>query len=231
MATHSTTPHSTSERYPEHNITMALTNIHLVVLLLFLFLVASSSDIIELTEANFEHETQASTGQTTGKWFVLFSVSSFQDTVLEDLMASNLKEDILLAKVNAVEQEHVALRFGIRFYPTFLFFANQRMYEYKGPNTVDAIKTFLESRYKTMDGSIVPAPLSTILIWKRIGHNVLKEWSRFASNLQVDLDHIGEYRKNAAAALILMGVVSGIIIGIVAGRLLGRSQSEKSKKS
>jgi len=29
-------------------------------------------EVVELTTANFEHLTQASTGQTTGKWFVKF---------------------------------------------------------------------------------------------------------------------------------------------------------------
>ena len=33
---------------------------------------SSSSKIVELTTATFEHQTQASTGQTTGKWFVKF---------------------------------------------------------------------------------------------------------------------------------------------------------------
>jgi thioredoxin domain-containing protein 5 len=28
--------------------------------------------VIQLNDSNFEHQTQASTGQTTGKWFVKF---------------------------------------------------------------------------------------------------------------------------------------------------------------
>ncbi len=37
-----------------------------------IFLV-SASEVVELTDANFEHLTQASTGATTGDWFVAFS--------------------------------------------------------------------------------------------------------------------------------------------------------------
>lgn len=33
----------------------------------------SASEVVELTDANFEHLTQASTGATTGDWFVAFS--------------------------------------------------------------------------------------------------------------------------------------------------------------
>ena len=31
---------------------------------------AEGAEVHVLTDANFEHQTQASTGQTTGKWFV-----------------------------------------------------------------------------------------------------------------------------------------------------------------
>lgn len=40
---------------------------------LSLFVLASASEVVELTDANFEHLTQASTGATTGDWFVAFS--------------------------------------------------------------------------------------------------------------------------------------------------------------
>ena len=35
-------------------------------------LICVRSEVIELTDSNFEHLTQASTGQTTGKWFIKF---------------------------------------------------------------------------------------------------------------------------------------------------------------
>lgn len=38
-----------------------------------LSLVVLASEVVELTDANFEHLTQASTGATTGDWFVAFS--------------------------------------------------------------------------------------------------------------------------------------------------------------
>lgn len=33
---------------------------------------------IELTDANFEHDTQAVTGATTGDWFILFCNERFK---------------------------------------------------------------------------------------------------------------------------------------------------------
>lgn len=30
-----------------------------------------AAEVHILTDANFEHQTQASTGQTTGKWFII----------------------------------------------------------------------------------------------------------------------------------------------------------------
>jgi thiol-disulfide isomerase/thioredoxin len=34
---------------------------------------ASATEVVELTDSNFEHLTQASTGATTGDWLVAFS--------------------------------------------------------------------------------------------------------------------------------------------------------------
>ena len=44
---------------------------NLFVLSFFVWL-SFASDVIELNEENFEHETQASTGATTGDWFIKF---------------------------------------------------------------------------------------------------------------------------------------------------------------
>jgi hypothetical protein len=38
-----------------------------------------ASAVVELTDATFEHQTQASTGMTTGSWFVLFSNNESRD--------------------------------------------------------------------------------------------------------------------------------------------------------
>lgn len=199
------------------------------ILLFLTLLLSSSGEVIELSESNFEHQTQASTGQTTGKWIILFAVTSAQDRVLEELASDNLPDGMIVAKVNAAENENVAVRLGVKFFPTFMLFADRRMYEYKGPNTVEGIKIFLEKRYKTLDGSKVPPPLSTIDIWKRAVEKKINEWVHFCNFLWKDLKHIGQYRKNAAVALVLLGIAVGVTIGFVTGILLGGQKTKKSK--
>ena len=45
----------------------------ITLLLSLLFTYTLAKKVIELTDANFEHDTQASTGATTGDWFVAFT--------------------------------------------------------------------------------------------------------------------------------------------------------------
>ena len=61
--------------YPTHTKTHSTSHPHTLYTqaILSLFLLASASEVVELTDANFEHLTQASTGATTGDWFVAFS--------------------------------------------------------------------------------------------------------------------------------------------------------------
>ena len=50
----------------------ALTSPLLALASLLLLLPSSLAAVIDLTDVSFEHQTQASTGQTTGKWLVKF---------------------------------------------------------------------------------------------------------------------------------------------------------------
>ena len=46
--------------------------VFVVALCLLGALVAGNADVAVLTDANFEHDTQATTGSTTGRWLILF---------------------------------------------------------------------------------------------------------------------------------------------------------------
>ncbi len=63
------------------------------------------TEVIELTDANFEHDTQAASGQTTGVWAVLFTDSTLKRheravQVLKELAADDEKE-LIYAQVRA----------------------------------------------------------------------------------------------------------------------------------
>lgn len=71
-----------------------------------------------LTDATFEHVTQASTGQTTGTWTIRLCGSKESnacgpsDSFWESLAESMLEEHVFLATVNVGRERGLATRFG-----------------------------------------------------------------------------------------------------------------------
>ena len=87
-------------------------NIFCVIIILALclskgLLVFANADVATLTDANFEHDTQATTGSTTGRWLVVFHDKHNYDEVQKLLKEpqggsegeeeSNLVDDLLEA--------------------------------------------------------------------------------------------------------------------------------------
>lgn len=191
----------------------------LVIFLLCSSRLVSSSAVIQLDESNFERLTRASSGQTNGKWFVMFTTSKIPtDPVLQDL-ASIVSDGIHVGIVNVLENRKLSQRLGVRFFPTHLYFVKQRVCTYRGPisgdGAVQAMLTFVETRYQSIEGSAVPPPPMFWDDWMEFGQKVMRNASRFMSVLLEDMDHIAKYRKNAAVALILMGGVVGALVVVL----------------
>ena len=193
----------------------------IVVVLSLLLGMCAQAAVTDLTDDNFEHLTQAATGQTTGKWFVEFFApwcghckrlepvwGELDEALSQDQDASG----ILLAKVDATEARATAERFGIRGYPTLIYLADRRMYKYEGSRTVDDMKEFVMSGYKDKVDMDVPAPPSTVEMFRRKVMEYV-ESNEQLSTLVDDFEHIVDLRKNAAAILVLMGVVLGVVLG------------------
>ena len=97
-------------------------SIRSIVLVVCLFLISlCRAEVVELTDATFEHETQASTGMTTGSWFVFFKAARCRhcehvapqvETLSQD---EELKElGIVFASVDVPNNRAISTRFGIR---------------------------------------------------------------------------------------------------------------------
>ncbi|KAI2489255.1 intramolecular oxidoreductase [Fragilaria crotonensis] len=191
----------------------------LVILLLCSSPLVLSSAVIQLDESNFERLTRASSGQTNGKWFVMFTTSKVsRDPVLQDL-ASIVSDGIHVGIVNVLENRKLSQRLGIRFYPTHLYFVKNRMCTYRGPisgdGAVQAMLSFVETRYQSIVGSVVPPPPKFWDDWMEFVHKVWRNSSRFVSVVLEDMDHIAKYRKNAAVALMLIGGVVGALFVVL----------------
>jgi hypothetical protein len=84
--------------------------------------------VVPLTDTNFEHETQASTGQTTGSWLVVFYD--------QDLMAASpdvpaeywSEHHIVLGAVKATDAPETLDHFEIDHLPTILFLEKSLLY-------------------------------------------------------------------------------------------------------
>ena len=191
---------------------------------------SSSTKVIELTAATFEHQTQASTGQTTGKWFVKFyapwcghckKLAPIWESLAEHVSdTENELSDFLIAKVDCTQNKDVCKRFGVKGYPTLKLLANRQVYDYKGGRTLDKLLDFLRSSpdFGGLPGSPVPSPPSWF-------EEFMNSYPPLKS-LAADFDDIVTYRKNAAAFLFGMGLFWGILISAFYRMIVGEGTVE-----
>lgn len=194
-----------------------------------------AAEIIVLTDKTFEHQTQASTGQTTGKWLVMFSAPwcgrSCAEVIptLEELEKSVGDGSVLVATVNTVENLELSNRFGILSQPTLVFFADRQMYKYRGLKTVEAMKTFVEGGYKESVALPVPAPPSFFDIAQRKIERLFDDHKELRF-IREDFQHIMEVRKNAAVVLMVIGAIFGMFMTCTLTCLFS-SKKGKEKRS
>lgn len=120
----------------------------------------------ELSDENFEHLTQASTGATTGDWFVFFNSA---DCVLcqrlyavWESVGGKLKRKINVARVNAMTAGvSTAKRFKVAKTPEFILLRQGKLYRYTAEDyTPKAFLEFAEGGYRkdTQPESVPPLP-------------------------------------------------------------------------
>lgn len=109
---------------------------------------------IELTDANFEHDTQAVTGGTTGDWFILFYDDRFKEckpvkAVWEEL-SGELFGKVSVAWVNRRENRELRERFNIAHdeVPYVLLMVKGRIYVYDNEDwSIDGLVEFAIEHY------------------------------------------------------------------------------------
>ncbi|CAF1001550.1 unnamed protein product [Adineta steineri] len=112
-----------------------------------------------LDDKTFEHDTQASTGSTTGDWFILFKKSNESHSLLPVWEATSLhfRNRAILAYVNIDTNPNIQKRFHIFNYPTFILFKRGKMYRYESTSwKQSAFTEFLESDYQKVKAEIIP---------------------------------------------------------------------------
>jgi len=120
----------------------------------------------ELTDETFEHLTQASSGATTGDWFVMFYTNDCVDCqrfqARWEAVGAQVKSRMNVARVNrGTTGAATARRFGVFHVPAFVLFRQGKMYNYHiHQYDVQSFVSFAQDWYKNVKGERVPVPKS-----------------------------------------------------------------------
>ena len=135
----------------------------LIVLALYL-LTFCQAEIVQLTDTTLEHQTQASTGATTGSWFLMFhapscgSCSSLKP-VFESLdQEPELYENsIVLGSVDVSENPESGKRFDISSVPAFLYIHKGHVYRFDDEfRSLETMKSFVLQDYSKVTAEDIP---------------------------------------------------------------------------
>ncbi|XP_070509255.1 thioredoxin domain-containing protein [Chironomus tepperi] len=120
----------------------------------------------ELDDTNFEHLTQASTGSTTGDWFVQFYDNSCIDCqrlqAQWETVAAKLKIRMNVARVNRVTKGILtAKRFRVETSPVFILIRQGKFYRYNLKKyDIESFVGFASSWFKSVGAEKVKVPAS-----------------------------------------------------------------------
>mmetsp|Transcript_36064 Transcript_36064/g.67174 ORF Transcript_36064/g.67174 Transcript_36064/m.67174 type:complete len:162 (+) Transcript_36064:49-534(+) len=129
-------------------------------------LLPDSLAVQRLDDATFEHQTQASTGMTTGSWLVLFGASGCEgcSELLEALdgVEEELRETYVIpAHVDREDSAGLWQRFGIQQIPSTLLFAKHKLYRYSGNKDGASLLAFAKAALDgQLSGAEIPPPPS-----------------------------------------------------------------------
>lgn len=131
-----------------------------VALLLVALHPSTASNIITLTSASFEHDTQATSGSTTGDWLVKFYAPwcghcKTMQPAYEQL-ATELLGQVNVAQVDVTANKELGRRFNITGFPTLKFIRLGMTYNYRGPRTVESMREFVTETYASTEGYKTP---------------------------------------------------------------------------
>uniref|UniRef100_A0A7S1G3R0 Thioredoxin domain-containing protein n=1 Tax=Bicosoecida sp. CB-2014 TaxID=1486930 RepID=A0A7S1G3R0_9STRA len=171
------------------------------------------SAVVTLTDENFEHLTQASSGSTTGAWLIEIYAPwcghCKQLAPVYEAAAADLREGgvAVAASVDGTTHRGIMRRFDIKGFPTLIFLRAGVWTPYRGPRTREAMVAFASGGWRD-DGSIewreVPAPKG-VVAWA--AEATAAWWSSL----------LADYRALLATkrSVLLVTFGAGLVVGIL----------------
>eukprot|EP00933_Yihiella_yeosuensis_P032726 TRINITY_DN26362_c0_g1_i1.p1 TRINITY_DN26362_c0_g1~~TRINITY_DN26362_c0_g1_i1.p1 ORF type:complete len:165 (+),score=37.32 TRINITY_DN26362_c0_g1_i1:88-582(+) len=114
------------------------------------------AEVKVLNDATFEHETQASTGATTGSWLVLFRTKTERCAKLQEILETaeeDLRQEYVIpASVDLAANKGLQERFNLKKAPATLLVHKNKLFRYSGKDDLDALLAWVKS---SMEGKEV----------------------------------------------------------------------------
>ncbi|XP_065076160.1 thioredoxin domain-containing protein [Ochlerotatus camptorhynchus] len=194
-------------------------------------------NVKELSDENFEHLTQASSGATTGDWFIMFYTSNCVDcqrlTAVWEAVAGDLKTRMNVARMQKDGKgSATAERFRVNEVPAFIFLRQGKFYRYEiGKYDIKSFVTFAQDWYKNTTPEKVPVPQSPFDQLVEQAVYTLKNLPEFVDVLRTEFP-TWFYIMLGLIVFVVLGFTATIILAIITRcKAAAKSKKTRSKKA
>lgn len=194
-------------------------------------------NVRELSDENFEHLTQASSGATTGDWLIMFYTSNCVDckrlTAVWEAVAADLKARMNVALIEKDGKgSNTAARFAIVDVPSIIFLRQGKYYRYEvGKMDIKSLVSFAQDWYKNTTPHKVPLPPSPFDAFVESTVYYLKHIPALISTLHNEYPVL-LYSVIGLCGFLVLGFGAAIILAIITRcKAAAKSRRTKTKKA
>jgi len=196
-------------------------------------------EVVDLNASNFYSLTQIGTEEASQKWFIKFyapwcghckKLAPIWDDLDRKILSDHGFKGIKIAKVDVTQNRELGKRFEIEGFPTLLFFADGKMYDYMGGRTLPQLEEFVTGGYT--NGEFKPKKLPSGPSWLETkGQEALEsiDGDTFVGEIIIGLAEVFTLRKNAGLFIIFIGACLGFWFGLFYGLFQGKKLQAKKK--
>lgn len=194
-------------------------------------------NVKELSDENFEHLTQASSGATTGDWFIMFYTSNCVDcqrlTAVWEAVAGDLKTRMNVARIEKDGKgSATADRFLVKEVPSFIFLRQGKFYRYEIKKyDIKSFVTFAQDWYKNASPEKVPVPQSPFDQTVEQVVHYLKNLPEYVNMLKEEYPALF-YLMIGLSTFVAMGFTTAIVLAVLTRcKAAAKSKKTRAKKA